>query len=67
MGCPDVPVESGPRCVAGGTNALKAGVVSALVNCSALGDGTLEASGIGAENDFGSSVDMAVGEQSTWA
>ena len=49
------------------TNALKAGIVSTLVYSPALGYGALEASGVGAENDFCTSVDLEVGKEPTWA
>ena len=46
--------------MAGGADALEAGFISALVNGSALGDSILGAGCISAENDFCTSVDMAV-------
>ena len=36
VSCPGVFVEAGPAVVAGGANALEAGVVTALVNCTPL-------------------------------
>ena len=60
MGSPNVFVESGPGCVAGGTDALEASLISALVNGSSLGDGILGAGCVGAEDDFCTSVDVAV-------
>ena len=38
-----------------------------MVDGPALGDGALKAGGIGAEDDFCTSVDMAIGEQPAWA
>ena len=60
MGSPNVFVEPGPGCVTGGADALETGFISALVNGSALGDSILGAGCISAENDFCTSVDMAV-------
>ena len=62
VGSPNVFVEPGPGCVTGGADALETGFVSTLLNCSALGDGVLGAGCVGAENDFCSSVDVAVSE-----
>ena len=62
VGGPDVFVEPRPGCVTGGADALETGFVPTLVNSSALGDGVLGAGCVGAENDFCSSVDVAIGE-----
>ena len=62
MGGPDVFVEPRPGCVAGSADALEAGFIPTLVYSPALGDGALQTGGIGAENDFCSSVDVAIGE-----
>ena len=43
-----------------GANSLKAGVVSALVNSAPFGDGGLDACGVGAEDNFGSAVNVAI-------
>ena len=45
-----------------GANALKTGVVSTLIYSATLGDRVLQASSVGAENDFGPPIKMAVGE-----
>ena len=64
---PYVFVKPRSGCVTGCANALKTCLVSALVNSASLGNGVLEARGIGAENDLGSSVDVAIGEEPAWA
>ena len=43
-----------------GANALKAGVIAALINSAPFGDGGLDARGVGAEDDFGSAINVAV-------
>ena len=43
-----------------GANALKAGVIAALINSAPFGDGGLDARGVGAENDFGSAINVAI-------
>ena len=58
---PNVFIKTGSACVAGSANALEAGLVTALVNCAPLRDGILKASGICAENDLGTPVDVAIG------
>ena len=62
MSSPNVFVKPGPRRVTGGANALETGFVSTLVNSATLGNGVLGAGCVGAENDFCSSVDVAVSE-----
>ena len=62
MGSPNIFVEPGPGCVTGGADALETGFVSTLVDGSALGDGVLGAGCVGAENDFCTSIDVAVSE-----
>ena len=57
----------GSGCVTIGTYALKARVVTALINSAPFCDGGLDASAVGAVNNFGSSVDMAVGQEATRA
>ena len=57
---PNVSVKSGSGVVTVGANALKAGVVSALVNSAPFGDGGLDACGVGAEDNFGSAVNVAI-------
>ncbi len=64
---PYVFVKPRSGCVTGCANALKTCLVSALVNSASLGNGVLEARGIGAENDFGSSVDVTIREKPAWA
>ena len=59
---PNVFVKAGSASVTGGADALEAGLVPALVNCAPLGDGALKARGIGAKDDLGTPVDVAVGE-----
>ena len=44
-----------------GANALEAGLIAALVNCAPLGNGALKARGIGAKDDLGTPVDVAIG------
>ena len=41
-------------------NTLKAGVVATLIYSATFGDCVLKASGVGAENDFGPPVNVAV-------
>ena len=43
-----------------GANALKTGIVAALTDSAPFGDGGLDARGVGAEDDFGSAIDVAV-------
>ena len=43
-------------------NALEAGVVSTLIYSATLGDRVLQAGSVGAENDFGPSINVTVGE-----
>ena len=43
-----------------GANALKAGVVTALVDSAPFGDGGLDACGVGAEDDFGPAINVAI-------
>ena len=62
MGRPNVFVESGPRCVTGGADALETSFISALVNSSAFGDGILGAGCVRAKDDLCTSVDMTVSE-----
>ena len=62
---PNVFIKAGSACVTGGADALEAGLVPALVNCALLGDGALKARGIGAKDDLGTPVDVAVGEKTT--
>ena len=57
---PKVFVEPGSGCVTVGADALKASVVTALIDSASFCDGGLNASGIGAEYDFGSSVNMTI-------
>ena len=64
---PEVLVEFGSDCMAIGTYALKARVVAALINSAPFCDGGLDAGGVGAINNLGSSVDMAVGQEATRA
>ena len=64
---PEVFVEFGSGCMTIGTYALKARVVTALINSAPFCDGGLDASGVGAVKNFGSPVDMAVGEEATRA
>ena len=59
---PEVLVEFRSGSVTTGANALKARVVTALVNSAPLCDCGLDASGVGAIKNFGSPVDVAVGE-----
>ena len=59
---PEVLVEFRSGSVTTGANALKARVVTALVNCAPFCDSGLDASGVGAIKNFGSPVDVAVGE-----
>ena len=67
VGGPNVFVKTGPAGMTGGTDALKAGLISALVNCAPLGNGALKARGIGAKDDLGTPVDVAEGEKSARA
>ena len=67
VGSPYISVKPRSGCVTGCADALKTCLISALVNSASLGDGVLEARGIGAENDLGSSVDVAIGEEPAWA
>ena len=62
VGGPDVFIKSRSGCVTCGADALEARFVSALVYSAPLGNGVLQAGGIGAENDFGPSVNVTVGE-----
>ena len=57
---PKVFVKPGSGCVTVGADALKAGVIAALIDSASFCDGGLETGGIGAGNDFGSSVDMTI-------
>ena len=50
-----------------GANALKTGVIAALIDSAPFGDGGLNARGIGTENDLRSAVDMTVGYEATGA
>ena len=50
-----------------GANALKTGVIAALINSAPFGDGGLNARGIGTENDFRSAVNVTVGYEATGA
>ena len=50
-----------------GANALKTGVIAALIDSAPFGDGGLNARGIGAENNFRSAVNMTVGYEATGA
>ena len=62
VGGPDVFVKSRSGCVTCSTNALEAGVVSTLIYSATLGDRVLQAGSVGAENDFGPSINVTVGE-----
>ncbi len=57
---PNVLVEPGSRVMAVGANALETGVIAALIDRTSFGDGGLDARGVGAEDDFGSAIDVAV-------
>ena len=57
---PNVSVKSRSGCVTVGTDALKASVVSALINSASFCYDGLETGGIGAKNDFRSSVNMTI-------
>ena len=57
---PNVLVESGSCVMAVGANALKTGIIAALINSASFGDGGLDARRVGAENDFGSAINVAV-------
>ena len=50
-----------------GANALKTGIVMALIDSAPFGDGGLDARGVGAEDDFGSAINVAVGNEAAWA
>ena len=50
-----------------GANALKTGVIAALIDSAPFGDGGLNARGIGTESDFRSAVNMTVGYEATGA
>ena len=43
-----------------GTDMLKAGLIATLIDGASFGDGSLDARGVGAEDDFGSAIDVAV-------
>ena len=62
VGGPDVFVKSRSGCVTCSANALEAGVVSTLIYSATLRDCVLQAGSVGAENDFGPSIDVTVGE-----
>ena len=57
---PKVFVEPGSGCVTVGADALKTSVIAALIDSASFCNGGLETGGIGAENDFGSPVDMTI-------
>ena len=59
-GEPYISVKSGSGVVTVGAYALKASVVPALINSAPFGDGGLDACGVGAEDDFGPAVNVAV-------
>ena len=67
QGKPHVSVKSGSCSVAVGANALKTGVIAALIDSAPFGDGGLNARGIGTENDFRSAVNVTVGYEATGA
>ena len=62
VGGPDVFVEPRSGCVTCSANALEAGVVSTLIYSATLRDCVLQAGSVGAENDFGPSINVTVGE-----
>ena len=64
---PEVFVEFGSGCMAVGAYALKARLVAALIDSAPFCDGGLDAGGIGAVDNFGSTVDVAVGEEAARA
>ena len=43
-----------------GANALKTGVVAALIDSAPFGDGGLDACGVGANDDFGPAINVAI-------
>ena len=57
---PNVLVEPGSGVVAVGANALKTGIVAALIDSASFGDGGLDTRGVGAEDDFRSAINVAV-------
>ncbi len=57
---PEVFVESGPGRMTVGADALKARVVTALIDGTPFCVGGLDAGSVGAENDFGSPVNVTV-------
>ena len=59
---PEVLVEFRSGNMRIGAYALKARVIAALVNSAPFRDSGLDAGGVGAVKNFGSPVDMAVGE-----
>ena len=50
-----------------GADALEAGFVTALIDSSSFCDGGLDTGGIGAKDDFRSSINMAIGEEAARA
>ena len=64
---PEVFVEFGSGCMADGAYALKARLVTALIDSAPFCDGGLDAGSIGAVNYFGSTVNMAERQESTRA
>ena len=66
-GVPEVFVKPGSGCMTVGADALKARVVTALIDGTPFCDGGLDAGGIGAVDNFGSAVDVAVGEEAARA
>ena len=57
---PYISVQLGSGVVTVGAYALKASVVPALINSAPFGDGGLDACGVGAEDNFGSAVNVAI-------
>ena len=57
---PEVFVKPGSGCMTVGADALKTSVIAALIDSASFCDGGLETGGIGADNDFGSSVDVTI-------
>ena len=64
---PEVFVEFGSGCMAVGADALKARVVTALIDSTPFCDGGLDAGGIGTVNYFGTSVNMAIRKEAAGA
>ena len=57
---PYIPVQSGSCVMTIGAYALEAGVIPALIYSAPFGDGGLDACGVGAEDDFGPAINVAI-------